>query len=149
MPQRQAVANDLDATCIADLNVDVHVGDAEASRQTRANARSKGSARVGSMTDLAQAARWFPRASRLRRQLPGRGPSGKGRRKRRSTRTRKRGRKSSAAACEPSPARLVHQVVASKFDGAFDFARAKARGPMLYLKSWYPTPCRSWRPPSA
>eukprot|EP00439_Symbiodinium_sp_Y106_P054973 s144_g7.t1 len=96
MPQRQAVAHCLNAPRITAGNINIHVSDADVAGDagpslttyTRANARSKGSARVGSTPDVAQAARWSPSASRLRRQLQVRSPSGKGRRKRRRRRTR-------------------------------------------------------------
>ena len=93
---------------------------APASRQTRATACSKGSARVASTPDVAQAVRWSPSGSSTPWQLHLRGASGRGSRKRRSRRTRNcalgmatssrvgrtlRAREANCPACESSSAR--------------------------------------------
>ena len=61
---------------------------APASRQTRATACSRGSARAARTPEVAQAVRWSPRGSSAPWQRHLRGARGRGRRRRRSRRTR-------------------------------------------------------------
>ena len=96
VPEGQAIAHDLDPSGVADRHITMFMSAtrtlratrAPASRQTRARACSSGSARVGRTPEVAQAARWSPKGSRLRPQRQVRGQSAKGRRSRRSSKTR-------------------------------------------------------------